>query len=172
MHVGSREMEEWIQKRIEPYLPRWTCSSDKIEILKQLNQAEGFETFLHTKYVGQKRFSLGRGRDVYSDSARDLTTGGKLGVTDAVIGMAHRGRLNVLANIMGKSYGYIFEEFEDYYTPDLSESTGDVKYHMGFAGTYGKVQVLLAANPSHLESVDPVVEGETRAIQEQKKGKA
>ena len=172
MSLGSVAIEEWIQKRIEPYFPNRLSKEDKIEILKQLNQAEGFETFLHTKYVGQKRFSL-EGEETFIPVLHAiLGTGGKMGVTDAFIGMAHRGRLNVLANIMSKSYAYIFEEFEDYYTPDLSESTGDVKYHMGFAGTYKKIQVVLAANPSHLESVDPVVEGQVRAVQEQKKDKS
>lgn len=175
MNLGAVAIEKWVQERIEPNFPTHLSAEDKIEILKQLNQAEGFETFLHTKYVGQKRFSLEGAETFIPVLHAILSSGGQMGVTDAVIGMAHRGRLNVLANIMGKSYGYIFEEFEDYYTPDLAESTGDVKYHMGFAGTYTakggkKVQLLLAANPSHLESVDPVVEGNVRAIQEQKKG--
>jgi len=172
MNLGNVEMQQWIQKQIEPNFPNHLTSQDKVEILKQLNQAEGFETFLHTKYVGQKRFSLEGAETFIPIFHAILTRGGALGVTDAVIGMAHRGRLNVLANIMGKSYGYIFEEFEDYYTPDLAESTGDVKYHMGFAGTYKKIQVILSANPSHLESVDPVVEGQVRALQEQKQEKA
>lgn len=170
MNLGNVALEKWIQKQIEPNFPRRLSPQDKVEILKQLNQAEGFETFLHTKYVGQKRFSL-EGEETFIPVLHAiLTTGGTLGVTDAFIGMAHRGRLNVLANIMGKSYGYIFEEFEDTYTPNLSESTGDVKYHMGFAGTYKNIQLVLSANPSHLESVDPVVEGEARAMQEQTKG--
>ncbi|MBS0629967.1 MAG: 2-oxoglutarate dehydrogenase E1 component [Verrucomicrobia bacterium] len=171
MNLGNVAIEKWIQQQIEPYFPNHLSTTDKIEILKQLNQAEGFETFLHTKYVGQKRFSLEGEESFIPLLHAILGKGGELGVTDAVIGMAHRGRLNVLANIMGKSYGYIFEEFEDHYTPDLSESTGDVKYHMGFAGTYKKIQVILAANPSHLESVDPVVEGQVRALQEQKRSK-
>lgn len=177
MDLGSVAIEKWIQKRIEPGFPTHLTNEERIEILKQLNQAEGFETFIHTKYVGQKRFSLEGAETFIPILHAILDTGGKRGVSDAIIGMAHRGRLNVLANIMGKSYEYIFEEFEDHYTPDLSESTGDVKYHMGFAGTYTtpsqkKVQVILSANPSHLESVDPVVEGGARAIQEQKKAKA
>ncbi len=172
MNLGNVAMQEWIQKQIEPYFPNRLSTGDKVEILKQLNQAEGFETFLHTKYVGQKRFSL-EGEETFIPIFHAiLNKGQELGLTDAIIGMAHRGRLNVLANIMGKSYGYIFEEFEDYYTPDLAESTGDVKYHMGFAGTYKKIQVMLSANPSHLESVDPVVEGLARALQEQKREKA
>ncbi len=172
MDLGSPAIEAWVQKRIEPYFPTNLSSEEKIEILKQLNQAEGFETFLHTKYVGQKRFSLEGAETFIPLMHAVLQTGGEMGVTDAVIGMAHRGRLNLLANIMGKSYAYIFEEFEDYYTPDLTESTGDVKYHMGFVGSYPirdgkKIQLVLSANPSHLESVDPVVEGGARAVQEQ-----
>lgn len=173
MNLGSIEMEKWIQKRIEPYFSSGLNTEEKIEILKQLNAAEGFETFLHTKYVGQKRFSLEGTETIISLLHMILEKGAELGISDVILGMAHRGRLNVLANIMGKSYAYIFEEFEDYYTPDLSESTGDVKYHMGFAGTYKTknnktVQVILSANPSHLEAVNPVVEGEARAIQELK----
>lgn len=177
MDLGSIEIETWVQNRIEPGFPSGLKREDRLDILNQLNQAEGFETFLHTKYVGQKRFSL-EGAEAFIPTLHAiLQRGGELGVSDVVLGMAHRGRLNVLANIMGKSYGYIFEEFEDNYAPDLSDSSGDVKYHMGFAGTYEtkkgkKIQVILSANPSHLESVDPVVEGGARAIQEQKKGKA
>ena len=176
MDLGSVAIEKWIQKRIEPNFPTGLSNEDRIEILNQLNQAEGFETFLHTKYVGQKRFSLEGAETFIPLLHAMLNRGGEGGVSDVMMGMAHRGRLNVLANILGKSYGYIFEEFEDHYTPDLSESTGDVKYHMGFAGTYTtasgkKIQVILSANPSHLESVDAVVPGGARAIQEQKKAK-
>jgi len=171
MNLGNLEIERWIQKQIEPFFPNRLTSDDKVEILKQLSQAEQFERFLHTKYVGQKRFSLEGAETFIPILHAILSRGAETGVTDAVIGMAHRGRLNVLANIMGKSFRYIFEEFEDYYTPNLSESTGDVKYHLGFAGTYQNIQVILAANPSHLESVDPVVEGEARALQEQKSEK-
>ncbi len=172
MDLGNVEIEKWFQKRIEPFFPSGLTDEDRIAILEQLNHAEGFETFLHTKYVGQKRFSLEGGETFIPMLHAILTTGGELGVREIVLGMTHRGRLNVLANILGKSYVYIFEEFEDHFTPDLTESTGDVKYHMGFAGTYqtkkGKnIQIVLSANPSHLESVDPVVEGGTRALQEQ-----
>ncbi len=177
MELGSFEIEEWIQKKIEPHFKTELSNEDKIAILKQLNEAEGFETFLHTKYVGQKRFSLEGAETFIPLMHALLEKGGELGVSDVVLGMAHRGRLNVLANILGKSYVYIFEEFEDHYTPDLSESTGDVKYHMGFAGTYKtrgqkQIQIILSANPSHLESVDPVIEGGARALQEQKKDKS
>lgn len=174
MGLGSVEMEKWIQSQIEPIFPKPMAAQDKVAILRQLNRAEGFETFLHTKYVGQKRFSL-EGEETFIPMLHAiLEKGAEEGVSDLILGMAHRGRLNVLANIFNKSYEYIFEEFEDYYTPDLEEGTGDVKYHKGFGATYAspsgkKVQIVLAANPSHLESVDPVVEGGARAIQELKK---
>ena len=174
MGLCSSEMEQWIQRRIEPGFPTHLNGEELVTIYEQLSGAEGFETFLHTKYVGQKRFSLEGAGTLIPMLRAILDAGSSEGISDILLGMAHRGRLNVLANIMGKSYSYIFEEFEDYYTPDLSESTGDVKYHMGFASTYQgptgkKVQVILSANPSHLESVDPVVQGGARAIQELKK---
>lgn len=177
MDLGSVKIESWIQNRIEPEFPSFLTDDDRLDILTQLNQAEGFEAFLHTKYVGQKRFSL-EGAEAFIPTLHALLQkGGDLGVSEVVLGMAHRGRLNVLANIMGKSYGYIFKEFEDCSIPELSECSGDVKYHMGFSGTYTtkkgrKIQVILSANPSHLESVNPVVEGAVRAIQEQKRGKS
>lgn len=173
MHFGSVKMEKWIQERIEPFFPSGLSSEDRIDILNELNKAEGFETFLHTKYVGQKRFSLEGAETFIPVLHAILNRGDELGATDFVLGMAHRGRLNVLANILGKSFRYIFEEFEDHYTPDLAESTGDVKYHMGFVGSYktkqgNSLQITLSANPSHLESVDPVVEGGARALQEKR----
>lgn len=176
MDLGSVDIETWIQQQIEPFFPRRLTDEGQIDVLKQLRASEGFETFLHTKYVGQKRFSLEGAESLIPTLHAILEKGGEMGVSDVILGMAHRGRLNVLANIMGKSYAYIFEEFEDYYTPDLSESTGDVKYHVGFAGTYTtkkgkKIQLILSANPSHLESVSSVVEGGVRALQEHKKSK-
>jgi 2-oxoglutarate dehydrogenase E1 component len=139
--------------------------------LQDLNKAELFETFLHTKYVGQKRFSLEGGETLIPMLETILEMASDEGVSEAMLGMSHRGRLNVLANIMNKSYGAIFSEFEDHYTPALEEGTGDVKYHKGFTGHLitkkGKtVFVTLSANPSHLEAVDPVVEGHTRGRQE------
>lgn len=171
MDLGSLPIEEWIQKEVEPYFPTHLSSADKREILTQLSEAEGFETFLHTKYVGQKRFSLEGAETLIPLMKRILEEGASNGVEQVFIGMAHRGRLNVLANVMGKSYAYLFQEFEDTYTPDLSESSGDVKYHMGFQGTYAsktgkELSLTLSANPSHLESVDPVVIGGTRSAQE------
>ncbi|MBS0616424.1 MAG: 2-oxoglutarate dehydrogenase E1 component [Verrucomicrobia bacterium] len=169
--LGMPELEEWLQKRIEPGFPLPFTSQDRLEILQDLNRAELLEAFLHTKFVGQKRFSLEGGETLIPMLAFMLEEAAESGATEGVIGMAHRGRLNVLANIMNKSYASIFHEFEDHYSPDLEEGTGDVKYHKGFAGQLttkkGKnLQVTLAANPSHLESVDPVVEGQCRAKQE------
>lgn len=172
MDLGSNQIEQWVQQRIEPYFPSGLNDDDRKRILNQLSKAEGFESFLHMKYVGQKRFSL-EGEETFIPMLHEiLRCGGSLGVTQVVLGMAHRGRLNVLASILGKSYEYIFKEFEDRYTPDLAESSGDVKYHMGFVGMYQgegekEIKITLSANPSHLESVDPVVEGGARALQEQ-----
>ncbi|NGX39087.1 MAG: 2-oxoglutarate dehydrogenase E1/E2 component [Chlamydiae bacterium] len=177
MDLGSVAIEQSVQQSIEPYFPSHLQNEDRIEILKQLDQAEGFETFLHTKYVGQKRFSLEGAETLIPLLHAILDKAGEEGVSEGIISMAHRGRLNVLANIMGKSYSYIFEEFEDYYTPDFSESSGDVSYHLGFSGIYkgknGKeIQLFMPSNPSHLESNDPVALGAARAIQEQKKQEA
>jgi 2-oxoglutarate dehydrogenase E1 component len=140
-------------------------------ILDRLNAAEVFERFLHTRYVGQKRFGLEGAEStiVLLDALLDAAAGS--GVAEVVMGMAHRGRLNVLANIVGKSYKEIFEEFEGNLDPESVQGSGDVKYHMGahgtFAGSAGEeLPITLASNPSHLEAVDPVVEGMTRAKQD------
>ncbi len=172
MGLEEPELEKWIQKRIEPYFDLHLSNDDKIRILHQLSKAEGFETFIHTKYVGQKRFSLEGGETLIPMLAAIIDHG----VSKVILGMAHRGRLNVLANILNKSYGHIFHEFEDFYSPEIFEGTGDVKYHKGFGGSAktkdGKeVGVILSANPSHLEAVDPVVEGQARAWQEMEKRK-
>lgn len=177
MGMGAPEVEAWLQNRIEPYFPLQLEASEKLEILKDLNKAELFESFIHTKYVGQKRFSLEGGETLIPMLAMVLESGGEEHVSEVILGMAHRGRLNVLANILNKSYSAIFREFEDHYTPDLIEGTGDVKYHKGFGGgiktKQGKsISVSLSANPSHLEAVDPVVEGEARAKQERKRDKS
>jgi 2-oxoglutarate dehydrogenase E1 component len=144
---------------------------EKRYILFALNAAEAFERFLHTKYLGQKRFSLEGAEtlipmlDFLLDEAADA------GMEDVVVGMAHRGRLNVLANVVGKSYGQIFREFEGELDPNVPQGSGDVKYHLGATGKYtarsgNTIAITLAANPSHLEAVDPVVEGMTRAKQD------
>lgn len=174
--LGNPALEEWLQKRIEPNFDLQLDAEQKKGILHDLNRAEIFEAFLHTKYVGQKRFSLEGAESLIPLMSMILETGAEEGATDLVLGMAHRGRLNVLANILNKSYAQIFHEFEDHFTPELFEGTGDVKYHKGFQGKFtaknrGSLLVTLAANPSHLESVDPVVEGEARALQDLKRKK-
>ena len=137
-------------------------------ILEKLNQGVIFEKFLHTKYIGQKRFSLEGGETTIAALDAIINTAGSLGVQEVVIGMAHRGRLNVLANIMGKTYEHIFSEFEGTAVMDQTMGSGDVKYHMGYSSDVqtpdGKtVHLKLAPNPSHLEAVDPVVVGFARA---------
>lgn len=165
------ELEKWLEKIIEPGFPIPFSPEEKLEIFHQLNRAELFEQFLHTKYVGQKRFSLEGAETLIPMLAQIIEEAAGSGVKDVVLGMAHRGRLNVLANILKKSYETIFSEFEAHYTSDLSEGTGDVKYHKGFIGSLqakggSPVTITLSANPSHLESVDPVVMGQARAMQE------
>lgn len=169
-HLFDFDQIQWLKQKVEPTLnkPNLTIE-DKRSILGHLNRSELFENFLHTKYVGQKRFSL-EGAEVLIPAMADaIETGAMLGVNEVVIGMAHRGRLNVLANILNKSYEELFSEFEDDFGTE-QETSGDVKYHKGFtskiktrAGT--DVVVSLAANPSHLEAVDPVVLGKARAKQ-------
>jgi len=170
----SPEMEKWLQSQIEPsrFFPNFSIEKKK-NILDCLNKAELFETFLHTKYVGQKRFSLEGGETLIPILGEIIEMGAESGMDECVIGMAHRGRLNVLANIMNKSFSMIFSEFEDYYDPDASDISGDVKYHKGFSSTITttkgfKIHISLAENASHLESVDPIVEGKVKAKQEQR----
>ena len=141
---------------------------EKEHILGKLNEAVVFENFLHTKYIGQKRFSLEGGENTIPALDKIIRRAVEFGVQEVVIGMAHRGRLNVLANIMGKTYDEIFNEFEGGSNPDLTMGDGDVKYHLGFSSQYvsdsgNMAYVKLAPNPSHLEAVDPVVLGVTRA---------
>ncbi len=167
MHISDNEQRTWIQERFErPFVP-WP-REEHIRILDKLNEAEIFETFLQTKFVGQKRFSLEGGEStiVFLDEVCERAANGEL--DEVIIGMPHRGRLNVLANIVGKSYGQIFREFQGNYDPRLSQGSGDVKYHLGsegeFAAASGRtIKTSVAANPSHLEAVDPVVEGIARA---------
>src|SRR5690606_35452855 len=140
----------------------------KKRILSKLNEAVVFENFLHTKYLGQKRFSLEGGETTIPALDAIINKGASIGVQEVMIGMAHRGRLNVLANIMGKTYEQIFTEFEGTAEPDLTMGDGDVKYHMGFSSDIvceggEQVNLKLAPNPSHLEAVNPVVEGFIRA---------
>ncbi|MEW2519266.1 multifunctional oxoglutarate decarboxylase/oxoglutarate dehydrogenase thiamine pyrophosphate-binding subunit/dihydrolipoyllysine-residue succinyltransferase subunit [Actinacidiphila alni] len=170
MHIQDPKQRKWIQDRIErPHAK--PEREEQLRILRRLNAAEAFETFLQTKYVGQKRFSLEGGESVIPllDAVIDAAAESRL--DEAVIGMAHRGRLNVLANIVGKSYAQIFREFEGNLDPKSMHGSGDVKYHLGAEGTFTgldgeQITVSLAANPSHLETVDPVIEGIARAKQD------
>jgi 2-oxoglutarate decarboxylase len=171
MHIQDTEERRWLQDRLEvPHskLPR----EEQLRILRKLNEAEAFETFLHTKYVGQKRFSLEGGESVIPLLDAILTEAAEQQLQEVCIGMPHRGRLNVLANIAGKSFGQIFAEFEGNYGLGSVQGSGDVKYHLGTNGTFTAdsgqdVPVYLAANPSHLEAVNPVLEGIVRAKQDQ-----
>lgn len=169
--LGAYALEEWLQKRIEPYFELRLTAEEKMRILDCLNRSEIFESFIHTKYVGQKRFSLEGAETLIPMLDVLVHAGADQEVNEIILGMAHRGRLNVLANILEKSYALIFHEFEDNTSFDLTWGTGDVKYHKGFVSrikTHGGKEVLvdLSANPSHLESVDPVVEGQVRARQQ------
>jgi len=171
MDLDLPDMEKWIQSKIEPIESEPNLSIEQKQmILQYLNKSELFEMFLHTKYVGQKRFSLEGAETLIPILAFIIEIGASLGADEFVMGMAHRGRLNVLSNILEKSYTDIFSEFEENYLPDSFEGSGDVKYHKGFHSEIStsaghRVQIFLAANPSHLESVDPVVEGEAKAKQ-------
>ena len=169
MHINDVEIRDWFQKKFENQSSDRNFSIEKKKrILTKLNEAVAFENFLHTKYVGQKRFSLEGGENTIAALDAIVNYSATKGVEEVVIGMAHRGRLNVLANIMGKTYEYIFNEFEGQATPDLTMGDGDVKYHMGYAShvqTPGgqKVYLKLMPNPSHLEAVSAVVLGYSRA---------
>ncbi len=170
MHIQEHDQKAWIQDQVEGSAHEMTLD-DKREILLSLNAAEAFERFLHTKYLGQKRFSLEGAETLIPMLEFLLDEAAVAGAQEVVMGMAHRGRLNVLANIVGKSYGQIFLEFEGQLDPNVPQGSGDVKYHLGAHGEFptrhgGAIRVTLAANPSHLEAVDPVVEGMARAQQD------
>jgi multifunctional 2-oxoglutarate metabolism enzyme len=170
MHIMDPEQRRWIQERVEqPHTkpPR----EEQLRILLKLNQAEAFETFLQTKFVGQKRFSLEGGETTVPVLDEICEAAAESGLDEVAIGMAHRGRLNVLANIVGKKYSQIFREFEGNIDPRTVQGSGDVKYHLGAegefeAGSGDTIKVSVAANPSHLEAVDPVLEGIARAKQD------
>jgi 2-oxoglutarate decarboxylase len=170
MHIQNPEERAWIQARVErPH--GHPDHGEQLRILSRLGVAEAFETFLQTKYVGQKRFSLEGGESLIPLLDAVLTEAAEARLDEAVIGMAHRGRLNVLANIVGKSYGQIFSEFEGNLDPATTHGSGDVKYHLGAEGRYqaedgASIKTSLVANPSHLEAVDPVLEGVVRAKQD------
>ncbi len=171
MHISEPEQRAWLQERIEVPHQKPHPNEQKY-ILSKLNAAEAFETFLQTKYVGQKRFSLEGSETVIPLLDAVLDKAAEHEMDEVVIGMPHRGRLNVLANIVGKPISQIFREFEGNLDPGQAHGSGDVKYHLGAEGKYfrmfgdGETVVSLASNPSHLEAVDPVLEGIVRAKQD------
>jgi 2-oxoglutarate dehydrogenase E1 component len=170
MHIQDPEQRKWIQSKIEVGYAK-TTREEQLRIVRRLNAAEAFETFLQTKFVGQKRFSLEGGESVIALLDRVLSRAAEDDLEEVCIGMPHRGRLNVLANIAGKSYSQIFREFEGKQDPKSVQGSGDVKYHLGTEGTFtaeggATTKVYLAANPSHLEAVNPVLEGIVRAKQD------
>ncbi|HEX3729173.1 MAG TPA: 2-oxoglutarate dehydrogenase E1 component [Opitutaceae bacterium] len=170
-HIQDQDCRRWLQDRIESsrMQPKFT-KPQKVRILRRVHKAELFEKFLHSKYVGQKRFSLEGGETIIAALDAVIDHCPDVGVEEIVMGMAHRGRLNVLCSTMRKSFDVLFEQFSENYVPDTVAGDGDVKYHLGYESvlttTSGqKVQMRLAANPSHLEIVNPVVEGKARAHQ-------
>jgi len=170
MHIQDPAQRKWFQDNIEVKYQK-PGHDEQLRILDKLNQAEAFETFLQTKYVGQKRFSLEGGESLIPLLDQILQGAAGAGLDGAAIGMAHRGRLNVLTNIAGKTYSQIFREFEGSVTIGSKSGSGDVKYHLGTEGTFvsdagEELPVYLAANPSHLETVDGVLEGIVRAKQD------
>ena len=170
-HILEPDQQKWLQERIEVKHEKPTVAEQKY-ILSRMNAAEAFETFLQTKYVGQKRFSLEGAETVIPMMDAAIDQAAEHALDEVVIGMPHRGRLNVLANIVGKPYSQIFSEFEGNLNPSQAHGSGDVKYHLGATGNYiqmfgdNDIQVSLVANPSHLEAVDPVLEGLVRAKQD------
>ena len=172
MHIQDPGQRAWIQNHIEKVYTKPT-KDEQLRVLGKLNEAEAFETFLQTKYVGQKRFSLEGGESTIALLDALLQGAAEADLDEVAIGMAHRGRLNVLTNIAGKTYGQIFREFEGTQDPRTVQGSGDVKYHLGTEGTFSsatgdQIPVYLAANPSHLEAVDGVLEGIVRAKQDRK----
>lgn len=171
VHIQNPKIRNWVRDRIENRTDgNLNSPAMHRDILRKLYEAETFESFIHTKYVGQKRFSLEGGESLILALGAILDTCGVRGVEEIVMGMAHRGRLNVLANFLNKPLQVIFNEFQDNFIPELVGGNGDVKYHLGYQTTRTladghKVEIRLAANPSHLEAVDPVVQGKARARQ-------
>ncbi len=171
MHIQKFEIRRWLRDRMESTRNRPKFSDEKKRrILKNLIDAEHFEKFLHTSYVGQKRFSLEGGETLIPVLDAIIEGAPKRGIFKIAMGMAHRGRLNVLANIIGKDYKFLFDEFSDNYVQQDALGDGDVKYHLGYENTRttsdgNKVSINLAPNPSHLEAVSPVVQGKARAFQ-------
>ncbi|MFN2507924.1 MAG: 2-oxoglutarate dehydrogenase E1 component [Chthoniobacterales bacterium] len=171
MHIQNTRIRNWVRHRLESRPPKDSASRNvQIASLRLLLESELFETFLHTRYVGQKRFSLQGAESLMVILDTILHKCPAVGVEEICMGMAHRGRLNVLANFLQKSFKVIFTEFTENYLPNLVGGDGDVKYHLGYRtirklASGAEVEIRLAANPSHLEAVDPVVEGTTRARQ-------
>jgi 2-oxoglutarate dehydrogenase E1 component len=172
MHSNNTEVRRWMREKIESTAKNINLPLDKKKrILQKLNEANVFENFLQTKYVGQKRFSLEGGESAIPALDAIINKGADLGAKEFVIGMAHRGRLNILANIVGKTYEYIFSEFEGSSLEEMQGHSGDVKYHQGFTSSQKTmndkdVVVKLLPNPSHLETVSPIVIGYCRALQD------
>jgi 2-oxoglutarate dehydrogenase E1 component len=170
MYIQDPVERQWIQNKVEigyAKLPR----EEQLRVLRKLNSAESFESFLHTKFVGQKRFSLEGGESVIPLLDAVVSAAAESGLDEVCIGMPHRGRLNVLANVAGKSAGQIFQEFQGHYAENQVQGSGDVKYHLGTSGVFtsetgAQTKIYLAANPSHLEAVNPVLEGIVRAKQD------
>ena len=174
MHIQDKEQRDWIMDKIENIKPEEIFTDKgKKAILERLTAAEFFETFLDKKYTGTKRFGLEGGESLIPALEQILKYGGKNGIEEVVLGMPHRGRLNVLANFMGKPFSAIFSEFQgNASNPDDVQGSGDVKYHLGTSSDRSfeniNVHLSLTANPSHLEAVNPVVVGKVRAKQDQK----
>jgi 2-oxoglutarate dehydrogenase E1 component len=170
-HIQDRAIRTWLEERMEPRRNQPNFARrQKLRILMELHFTELFEKFLHARYIGQKRFSLEGAETLIPMLDALVEKSPELGVQEIVIGMAHRGRLNVLANILGKPYQEVFAAFEDNYLPNSIDGDGDVKYHLGFSSdrltAKGQpIHLSLTPNPSHLEAVNPVVEGRTRAKQ-------
>ena len=167
-YINDQKKQDWLTNAIEQTLLEPVSLVQKKRILQKLNEGVMFEKFLHTKYIGQKRFSLEGGETAIAALDAIINTAANNNVEEVVIGMAHRGRLNVLANIMGKTYQQIFSEFEGNSIPDTTMGSGDVKYHLGFGSDVEtadgkKVHLKLSPNPSHLEAVDPLVIGFARS---------
>jgi 2-oxoglutarate dehydrogenase E1 component len=170
MHIGETEQRQWLQQRLEGVHGAYTPDDEeRMRLLEKLTAAEGMEKYLHSKYVGQKRFSLEGGESMIPLFDSLIRHSGNQGIREMVIGMAHRGRLNLLVNVLGKRPGDLFAEFEGVIAKDDPKRSGDVKYHMGFSSDVrtpgGVVHLALAFNPSHLEIVNPVVAGSARARQ-------
>jgi 2-oxoglutarate dehydrogenase E1 component len=171
MHIQNEQVREWVRERIEARLDSFRPDANQQkQLLRWLMEAETFEQFVHTKFIGQKRFSLQGGESLMVILETILSACSGANVSDIIMGMAHRGRLTVLANFLKKSYPTIFKEFSENYIPDLVAGDGDVKYHLGYESVRtleagSEIGIHLAANPSHLEIVNPVVEGKARARQ-------